>query len=243
MTDGPLIIVDDRERDFMPRLLAEYGLQVSVGRLDYGDYRFFPHGLTAGIELNSVSDLLGKMRSKRLVAQMHGLAGATDIAFNMIRGRYTEDGGQLAYHVPSHPKADSRGWVRSGWNWDSFQSIKTDIMLLGIDFIDCPNEGDAAREIARLTINLSKGQHNWLRQRTRPDVLTLDTQYRNAVWSLCAFEGVGPESIEAALKVYGSVEAVITAVIRDPKAFAKAVDGIGPKRANALREEVLQRWE
>jgi ERCC4-type nuclease len=242
MTDGPLIIVDDRERDFMPRLLAEYGLRVSVSRLDYGDYRFWPHGLTVALELNSVSDMLGKMRSKRLVAQAQGLADVADLAFIMIRGRYDEDGGQVAYHAPSHPGADGRGWVRSGWNWDSFQSIKTDIMLLGIDFIDCPNDGDAAREIARLTINLSKGQHNWLRQRTRPDVLTLDGEYRNAVWSLCAFDGIGPETAEAMLKVHGSVTEVIVRVVDDPVAFAKGVAGLGPKRAIALKKEVVQAW-
>jgi Holliday junction resolvasome RuvABC DNA-binding subunit len=73
-------------------------------------------------------------------------------------------------------------------------------------------------------------------------VLTLDTQYRNSVWSLCAFDGIGPETAEAMLKVHGSVADVITILVNDPKLLAKDVAGLGPKRAGQLREEVLQRW-
>lgn len=250
MTSAPLVIVDDRERDFMPKALAEYGLQVSVSRLDYGDYRWFPHGLTVALELNSVSDMLNKLKSKRLVAQVQGLASVADLSFVMIRGRYDEDNGQVAYKAPTHPGADSRGWVRSGWGWDSFQAIKTDIMLLGIHFIDCPNEGDAAREISRLVTNLSKDTHKWLRERTRPEVLTLDGQYRNSVWALSAFSGIGPETAEAMLKGEDSSVASLVARAKQVangklslESFCKDVDGLGPKRAKKFIEEVTQSWE
>ncbi|KKN55486.1 hypothetical protein LCGC14_0581610 [marine sediment metagenome] len=241
---APLIIVDDREPEHMAVSLQSYGLQAVVSRLQYGDYAFFAHGLTVLIELSTVSDLLGKLTSKRLVAQAHGLANTGDIAFIMVRGRYTEDAGQVAYQAPKHPQADSNGWVRSGWNWDSFQAIKADVMLLGIDFIDCPNAGDAAREIARLAVNLSKSEHKWLRQRTRPEVLTLDGEYKNAVWSLCAFDGIGPETATAMLEEYGSVLGIYIAATTLPaKDFCRTVDGLGPKRVKAFVEEITKKWQ
>jgi ERCC4-type nuclease len=203
------------------------------------------------IELKSVSDLLGSMRSKRLVAQAHGIAETADLAFIMVRGRYTEAGGVVTYQAPGHPQADSDGWVRSGWNWDAFQAIKTDITLLGVDFIDCPNENDAAREIVRLVTTLSKDEHKWLKQRTRPEVLTLDKAYENAVWSLAAFDGIGPDTAEAMLKAYGSVAAIVNVAyvysashgyVESAKQMARKVDGLGPKRAQRFIEEVTQQW-
>ena len=248
---SPVVIVDDREPDHMPGLLQSYGVQAVVSRMKFGDYGFYPHGLTGLIELKSVSDLLGSMRSKRLVAQAHGLAETADLAFIMVRGRYTERGGVVTYQAPGHPQADSDGWVRSGWNWDSFQAIKADIMLLGVDFIDCPNENDAAREIVRLVTTLSKDEHKWLKQRTRPEVLTLDTAYKNAVWSLAAFDGIGPETAEAMLKACGSVVGIMALACRDDdpgpiqataKYLASMVEGLGPKRAQRFIEEVTQQW-
>lgn len=242
----PVVIVDDREPDHMAGLLQSYGLQPAVSRLKYGDYQFFPHGLTALIELKSVSDLLGAMTSKRLVAQAHGIAETADLAFIMVRGRYTEEAGRVTYYAPKRPQTGKDGWVLSGWNWDSFQAIKADIMLLGVDFIDCPNENDAAREIVRLVTTLGKDEHKWLKQRTRPEVLTLDTAYKNAVWSLAAFDGIGPETAEAMLKAYGSVANVVMQATMDTQyekpEFAKHVDGLGPKRAQRFIEEVTQQW-
>ncbi|KKL55171.1 hypothetical protein LCGC14_2258060 [marine sediment metagenome] len=240
---SPVVIVDDREPDHMAGLLQSYGLQPVVSRLKYGDYQAFPHGLTMLIELKSVSDLLGSMRSKRLVAQAHGIAETADLAFIMVRGRYTERGGVVLYQSPGHPSSDTDGWVRSGWNWDSFQAIKADIMLLGVDFIDCPNENDAAREIVRLVTTLSKDEHKWLKQRTRPEVLTLDTAYKNAVWALAAFDGIGPDTAEAMLKAYGSVAGIIVqGNLLGAKDFALKVEGLGPKRAQRFIEEVTQQW-
>ena len=126
-------------------------------------------------------------------------------------------------------------------------------MLLGVDFIDCPNENDAAREIVRLVTTLSKDEHKWLKQRTRPEVLTLDGAYRNAVWSLAAFDGIGPETAEAMLKKCGSVEMVIQSathygsvtpenISELAKEFAAGIEGLGPKRAQRFIEEVTQQW-
>ena len=238
---SPVVLVDDREPDHMLGLLQSYGVQSVSSHLKYGDYLSYPQGLTMLIELKSVSDLLGSMSSKRLVAQAHGIAETADLAFIMIRGRYTENGGVVTFQAPKHPQADSDGWVRSGWNWDAFQAIKADIMLLGVDFIDCPNENDAAREIVRLVTTLSKDEHKWLKQRTRPEVMTLDGAYKNAVWSLSAFDGIGPETAEAMLKAYGSVAEVIGAAI-SPQGFVHKVDGLGPKRAQKFIEEVTQQW-
>ena len=42
------ILVDDREPKYLADRLAQLGLAVGVSRLKFGDYAFWPHGLSVG---------------------------------------------------------------------------------------------------------------------------------------------------------------------------------------------------
>ena len=245
-----VIVVDDRQPTWHPGALSDLGLISVVDHMEFGDYSFYPHGLTALIEAKTISDLLGSMASKRLVAQAHGIVANSDIAFLLREGAFQRGiGGGLEYHSPRHPKARKDGWVESGWDWNSFNGIMLDLQMMGIRMLDCPVMGSVPEELARLVISLSKDEHKWIKERTRPEVVTIDKQYRNAVWSLCAFDGIGPEIAEGLLNEYDSISNLMSALNSETwgvKQVANTtINGrkFGLKRAEKLREEVMQEWK
>ncbi|KKN82274.1 hypothetical protein LCGC14_0310870 [marine sediment metagenome] len=235
---GPLVIVDDREPSNAVDRLQAYGLQAISGRLEAGDYTFYPHGLTAIIERKTISNLLQSLSDKQMVAQAHRMVDIGDISFLLREGAFRRSpGGAVEYYSPKDPRqVDS--WVLSGWSWDSFQGMMLDLQLMGIRITDCPVLGEYPSEVARLVINLSKDEHRWIRERQRPDVTVIDPQYKNALWSLSAFTGIGPGTAEALLSSLGSIKAISDA---DVKELQKA-DGVGPKLAQSLYDEMREEW-
>lgn len=247
--DRPFVVVDNREpKDAVPRL-AEYGILASSDRLSSGDYMFMPHGQCHRIERKTISNLLQSMADKQLVDQAHRLITESDRAWILREGRYDmAPSGELIYFNPRHPKANLDGWVTSGWDYGSFDGIMLDLQLLGLGFIDCLVLGDYPRTIARFVSNVSKENHSWLRDRQRPDIMTLDKQYRNAIWSLCAFDGVGPEIAAALLDRYGSLHSVVCAVSHKPIEEVSATkvgargSRLGDKVVKRLRAELMEKW-
>jgi len=244
-----VILIDDREPAWIPGGLSDLGLIAVVDHMKFGDYAFYPHGLTVLIERKTITDLLSSISSKRLVAQAHGLVENSDIAFLLREGAFQRGvGGNLEFYYPKHPKARKDGWVESGWDWNSFNGIMLDLQMMGIRMLDCPVMGSVPEELARLVMSLSKDEHKWIKERTRPEVVTIDKQYRNAVWSLCAFDGIGPEIAEGLLKSFGSVAALMECIVQDRGVGAvgwTTINGrkFGKKRAEKLREEVMQEWK
>ena len=222
------VIVDDREPSWIPDRLNTYSCNAVVSRLDAGDYCFYPHGLSAAIERKTICDLLGSMASKRLVAQAHKMIDSYDIAILLREGQFRRSmGGSVEYQQGTN-------WVESGWAWSSFQGIMFDLWLMGFIVWDCVQ--DVAQDIASIIHSLSKEEHKWIKERERPSVLTVSRQYRNAIWAGCAFDSIGPETMEALIKGRSFAE-VIRLAADDPKALT-AVAGFGPKRAAKLHEEV-----
>ena len=237
MSSGELVIVDSREPVAIADQLRTYGFQVTIGQLNAGDYCFFPHGLKVIIERKRNDDLLNSLRDGRMVSQVHKLLDEADVVFLLREGPLTRTPtGQVAYQS----KGDR--WLESGWSWESYSSMMLDLQLMGLIIHDC-FLGESPREIARLVGSLSKDQHNWIRSRTRPPVITIDPQWRNAVWSLCAFEGVGPEWAESLLNNRGSLASVVAAN-EEALALVKNKKGqsFGPKRAMKLKEEFLKAY-
>lgn len=240
------LLVDDREPvDAALRLNSYGGIDATVQRNDFCDYLFFPHGKICGIERKTISDLLGSMASKRLVEQMHRLVKETDIGFLLREGSFKRSGGgKISYYSPRDPRANG-DWVETGWDWNSFQGKMLDIQLLGVHIVDCPIVGDYPQEIARMVINLSKEEHKWLKERQRPEVFTNDSQYENAVWSLCALRGMGPETAEVLLREAGSLYGAYRLLGEDPERVASvklSKRSIGKKTALVFQEEVMQQW-
>ena len=233
------VIVDDREPPRIAERLEALGLTVAVSRLDAADFQFFPHGLNVLIERSTISDLLGKLSDRRIVAQAHKMVAAADLCILLREGAFRKGPTQMVeYHQPRHPEADHEGWVRTGWAWASFQGMMFDLKLMGLLVWDTYDLGEAANDIAIIVESLHKDEHRWIRERTRPDILTADRLYRNVVWALCAFDGIGPETATALL--HGRSFAETVAVVADGSVDLKTVKGFGKTRAVSLREEVTR---
>lgn len=233
---GPVVIVDTREPKSISIQLRNYGLTVVEDMMEAADVCFFPHGLKVGIERKQVNDLLNSLRDNRMVSQAHKLIDTYDASILLIEGRYDRSAnGVVTYEANGQ-------WHESGWSWDSFTGMLLDLKWMGLIFHQCMS-GDAAREIARIVGSLCKEEHAWIRQRERPTIITIDSAYRNNVWGLCAFAGVGPEWAGAMLKHFGSFGAVVAANV---EALAVVTNGsgkhFGPKRAAKLRKEWDEAW-
>ena len=215
------VIADDRDPEYIANQLSSYSLAVTRGRLQAGDYCFFPHQLTVLIERKTIPDLLGSLSDNRMVDQAHKLIASANTAILLREGELRRDISQVSYRDPKHPEADKDGWVRTGWSWDSFQGMMLDIQLMGILIYDAVPMGSAAYEIARIVQSLSKDEHKWIRQRQRPDIVTIDPQYRDPVWSLCAFSGVGPETAEGILRAYRTWAKASEAIAYKPEEVAE----------------------
>ena len=211
------VIVDDREPPRIAERLAALGLTVATSRLDAGDYQTFPHGLNVIIERKTISDLLGSLSDRRLVAQAHKIVAAADIPILLREGAFRKGVTQMVeYLQPRHPDADATGWVRTGWAWASYQGMMFDLKLMGILIWDTYDLGSAGDDIAIIVESLHRDEHKWIKERERPSLLTADRQYRDNVWGLCAFPGIGPETAETLIKHYGSFAAAVDAVANSP---------------------------
>ena len=240
-----IVIVDEREPVDADSRLREFGLEAHRAYLDAGDYAFYPHGLVVLIERKTISDLLGSLSSRRMVEQARRMVSQADRSFILREGEFRRlPSGHVGYWSPTDPRARDN-WVESGWSWDSFTGMMIDLQLLGIDFIDCPVWGSYAAEIARVVTNVSKDDHKWLRERGRPEVSTIDSTYRDSVWSLCAHTGIGPEYAQGLLAELGTEYNVVRKAVEEPDELAKVKIGrasLGTKRANRLRDGLLQDW-
>ncbi len=240
MTDNLLVIVDSREPTFISDQLRSYGLTVVGDTMNAGDYCFFPHQLKVGIERKTISDLLNSLRDNRMVSQAHKMIDSYDVALLLIEGRYD----RTANGVVSYETRD--GWKDSGWSWDSFTGMMLDLKWMGLLQHQCM-AGDAAREIARLVGSLSKESHSWIRSRERPNVMTIDKQWRSAMWGLMAFSGIGNEWADAALKQIGSFKQVVDAPVKELSEVYTVKNGkkkrFGGKRAEKLRKEWDESWK
>lgn len=235
------VLIDDREPPRIGERLAALGLTVTTTRLPHGDYQTFPHGINVLIERKTISNLLGSMSDRQIVAQAHGMVDTADLAILLREGAFRRGiTQQLEYHDPRHPDADSTGWVRTGWAWSSFQGMMFDLALMGILIWDTHDLGHAGDDIAVIVGSLHQDQHRWIRERQRPNVLTADKTYRNVVWALCAFNGIGPDTAHSLLM--GRSFAEIIQVASEEPDDLTAINGFGRVRAKRLHEEVTTRY-
>lgn len=234
--DSPVVIVDTREPPYISSQLASFGLTVVEDTLETGDYIFYPHGLKVAIERKRIDDLLNSLRDNRMVSQAHRLIDEFSAAILLVEGRYDRGlNGVVTYEV-------NNKWVESGWSWDSFTGMMLDLKWMGLIFHQCMS-GDAAREIARVVGSLCKEEHAWIKTRARPQIITIDKQWRNSVWSLCAFDGIGPEWAEAMLQKYGTLKNLFnTTVDQLTEITSSSGKKFGLKRAIKVRKEWDEKW-
>jgi ERCC4-type nuclease len=251
MTDSPkpLIIVSKSEPEDATAKLAVYGLNAVSGEPG-SDYVWFPHGLKFAIERKTTTNLLQSLKDRQLVEQAQRGTKEFDRYFLLIEGDYRRaPSGKLQFFYPKHPEAQN-GWVESGWAYDAVDGMLFDLGLLGVQVIRC-DLFDYARRIAAAVLNTSSESHGFLRERQRPTLPIAAAMggelYSDAIWSLCALPGCGPEVAQAILTEYGTLFEAVGALgggmVRTKPADLK-VNGrkLGEKRAARLREAVNQKF-
>lgn len=208
-------------------------MEVSKKPLAAGDYMFMAHGRLIGIEVKwSIADLtqsmqqVGEKTGTRLGIEVRKLTTVCDIGILVVPPLRDRGDGKLQYD-PGAPVNDR------AWEYNSVKGIMSDCSLYGVIVDEW--DGDIAQRIAQWYYVTCKESHDWIKQRGRPEFITLDPTYHEAVWMLCAAYGWGPEAAGAALKQYGSVRAVINA---GAKELQKTVKGVGPIMASHLEDIV-----
>ena len=205
---------------------------VSKKPLQAGDYMFEAHGKVIGIEVKwSLGDLLeslkvgGENSGPRLAVEVRKLSELVDIPFLLIPPLRMRGDGKLLR---------DDGAV-SGWDYNSVKGILTDCQLAGV-FVD-EWDGDIAQRIAQLYYVIGQKEHSWIQQRGRPEFVSLDPTYKEAVWSLSAYDGVGPVTAMELLK--GRSDADVRLMSEKE---LRGVNGVGPKTAKSLFEALRRRF-
>ena len=202
----------------------------------FADYVWEAHGKVVAAEVKwSVSDLLSSLQTTgeaggpRLAVEVRKLLSVADVPLLVVPAirRREADGKVILAGVP--------GGV-SGWDYNSVKGILADLALYGciVDEWD----GDIACRLAQWYLTSREPGHEWIRQRGRPEFISLDPRYSEAVWMLCAAQGIGPVTAELLLKQFGSVAEIAHAALSE----LVKVRGVGPKTAESLWRALNRRW-
>lgn len=209
---------------------------LEVKHLKCCDYMFEAHGKVVGLEVKwSISDLLASLKvigengGPRLAVECRKMVEFVDIPWLIVPSLRDRGDGKLL--------ADDRGNqpVTTGWEYNSVKGILADLALYGL-VVD-EYDGDIAQRIAQLYYVISKKEHDWIKQRGRPEFITLDRQYRQSVWSLCAFDNWGVDSAQKALKKHSVKELASMTTEQLQK-----LPGVGPKMAESLYRGLNAKW-
>ena len=197
------------------------------------DYVFAAHGKVVAVEVKwSISDLLaslqvvGEAGGPRLAVEVRKMLAFADIPILLIPVVERRGDGKV-YLLPDRV---------SGWEYTSVKGILADIALYGCIVDEW--QGDIAQRLAQWYYTLTAEGHKWIKQRGRPEFITLDYAYKTAVWALAAFEGVGPVGAEALLETFGSVAGVAGQSVTS----LQKVKGIGPTTAKSLHSGLHEEW-
>ena len=233
----PEIIADRREPEYIAFTLRSLGFEVRIAELVSGDYAFSCNGLLVGIERKQISDFLNSFQTGRLSEQVRSLIEEYDLPCLLVEGEWKmELDGRLSFRSGEF----GTRFMRSGFYYQSIESSLVLLQLAGVIVVRWPSH-DTARQIASLYHLLSKGEHTLLRRRSRPQIVTLEPAYTEAVWCLAAIPGIGPETAQAILEVTGSLSSAFDLLSGRSGTLAELkVNGkrIGELRAKKIREFV-----
>ena len=198
------------------------------------DYMFEAHGKIVGLEVKwSLGDLLDSLKSiggensgPRLGVEVRRMLDWVDIPI-LITPPIRDRGDGIALRDDGQP---------TGWQYSSIKGILADVALYGVIIDEW--DGDIAQRIAQWYFVSRNAEHGWIAQRGRPGFISLDPLLPQSIWSLCAFDGVGPETAQALLDTGWSVQDVANADVK----MLQTVKGIGPKTAKNLYDGFRRKW-
>lgn len=204
------VVADDREREsgVIEALAAMDEVNLTVDRLALGDYRI-NEGLRA--ERKTLPDLARSVADGRLFRQASRLASASGRALLLLEGTARD----LA-------ESDMRREALQG-------ALITCTLTLDLPLL----RAKSPQETARLLVYAAQQRRRYQEGAVpRSSSGKRPTGKRETqLYVLQGLPNVGPARARRLLEQFGSVEAVMTA----SEAALQAVDGIGPKTAQAVR--------
>lgn len=216
-----------RVRERVPEMV------VAKKPLAAGDYCWLAHDKLVGVEMKwSLGDLTSSLKKEgektgtRLGIEVRKLTDVCDIGILIIPPLRDRGDGKLKYDEGA-PVNDM------GWEYSAVKGILSSVALYGIIVDEW--DGDLASRLAQWHFATTKREHAWIKQRGRPDFVSLDPTYSEAIWLLCSVYGWGPETAIEALSEFGTARAVVNA---GPEALMKRVKGVGSKMAQHFEEVV-----
>lgn len=200
-----------------------------------GDYMFEANGKVIAIEVKwSMSDLLDSLKSiggensgPRLGVEVRKMLNYADIPWLIVPPLRDRGDGKIL-------RDDGNA---SGWDYSSVKGILADVALYGVSVEEW--DGDISQRIAQLYYTISKQEHGWIQQRGRPEFVALDPLLPQAVWSLCAWDKVGPDTAKALLE---EQHWSVTDIANKTEKELRQVRGVGPTIAKNLYDGFHKRW-
>lgn len=202
-----------------------------------GDYCWEAHERVIGVEMKwSLGDLTaslkveGEKTGTRLGIEVRKLVECCDFSILIIPPLRDRGDGKLQYDRGA-PVTDK------GWEYNAVKGILSSVALYGVIIDEW--DGDMASRLAQWYFTTTKREHEWIKQRGRPDFVSLDPTYTESIWMLCSVYGWGPETAKAALEVYGTVRAVVNAGEAE---LRKRVKGVGSIMSEHFETVVSTDW-
>ena len=211
----PTVTIDDREHRVHTDLVNDLellGITLNVERMDFGDYAFtgcyvskVDRHVSVGIEVSSVSDLVGKLNNDRLAFQISNMLLRYDVTVLLITSpiQCDKDG---YVTLPRMPKACT---------FDRLMDVLGAAQAHGAIVQYASGPLDVAARIHQIVKYWSKDEnsHKYFRNRDakREVVLPVGADVDKRVANLMTLPGVGEERAKDALKLYGSLNNIYLA--------------------------------
>ena len=210
-----LIRVDHRElaSGVPERLAAIDGITLSIETLELADYCLSPQ---LAVERKTAADLAASIVDRRLFAQVHELTQRFSQVVVLIEGAELYAGSNL------HPNA-LRG------------ALSYLVVLSGASVVRSEGPEDTAQLLATMARHAQHGLGYTLSLHHKRRSPSPNVQTRYLVEDL---PGIGPQTARALLGAFATLEALFSA---DVDAL-KQVPGIGPKRAQSIRNLATHRY-
>jgi len=136
-----LIVIDSREALEHPEISTLLKVPYRVERMDSSDYSFLDRANNpVGIERAEIADLIGKIRSGRLEAQLTRMDEAYSSVILMVEGVYDQMGGLLTHYKKSREgKSYYRTRIESYTRYNDILACMVRLSELGIEILQTPN--------------------------------------------------------------------------------------------------------
>ncbi len=231
-----MITVDDREATQHPEIPDLLDIPCVVQRLDAADFAFLDRdNEPTGIERSEIRNLLQKLRSGELEAQMLKCQANYNKIILLVEGVYDEVSGFLAIHRQSE-----RGYYRSQiyphTRYDHITALLVRLSEMGIEIIHSPNFGCSMVVVRTIHNQRTKAEEEHsLFKRIRPIKIPVKLSANPAVPKLMALCPRLPEkSAIRLINKFGS----IWSILNSPDSELLEITGFGKGLLDKLKKGV-----